>query len=94
MSDEEKKLHKYVKLISQHKFDEWARGKRSLADLVKDHHFLASIYKSKIEDVIHHHTPHEFLDIFEKERPDLDFGDEEQVEQRIREEMKEVERAL
>ncbi len=94
MSDEREKIHEYVNLISQNKFDQWARGETSLADLVKDHHFLASIYKPKIEHAIHHHTAHEFLDIFEEERPDIDFGDEEQIEERIKEEMKEVEKAL
>ncbi len=94
MSDEKEKLREYVKLIDQQQFDEWAKGKTSLADLVKDHHFLATIYKPKIEHAIHHHTPHEFLDMFEEERPDLDFGDEEQVEERIKQEMNEVERAL
>lgn len=94
MSDEEEKIHEYANMISQEQFDEWSKGRKSLADLVKHHHFLASLYKSKIENAIHHHTPHEFLDIFEEERPDLDFGDEEQVEERIEEEMEEVERAL
>ena len=94
MSDEEEKLHQYVKLISQHQFNKWAKGESSLADLVKDHHFLATIYKSKIEHAIHHHTAHEFLNIFEKERPDINFGDEEKVEKRIKKEMKEVESAL
>ncbi len=94
MSDERKKLHRYINLINQHKFDEWARGERSLADLVREHHFLASMYKSKIENAIHEHSPHEFLEIFEEERPDIDFGDEEEIEARIREEMKEIEKAL
>ncbi|MGM0405671.1 MAG: hypothetical protein ACQEQM_05975 [Thermoplasmatota archaeon] len=94
MSDQKEKLHKYVKLISQHKFDEWARGERSLADLIREHHFLATIYKSKIEKAIHQHTAHEFLEIFEDERPDLNFGDEKEVEQRIRTEMEEIENAL
>lgn len=94
MSDEEKKLHEYVKLINQHQFEDWAKGKTSLANLVEDHHFLAAMYKSKIEHAIHHHTPHEFLNIFEDERPDIDFDDEEQVEERIKEEMKKVEKAL
>lgn len=94
MSDEKEKLHEYVKLISQHQFNKWAKGESSLADLVKDHHFLATLYKSKIEHAIHQHTAHEFLNIFEEERLDIDFGDEEKVEKRIKKEMKEVERAL
>lgn len=94
MSDEKEKLHRYINLINQHKFDEWARGERSLADLVREHHFLASMYKSKIENAIHTHSPHEFLEIFEEERPDIDFGDEKQVEKRIQKEMKEIEHAL
>ncbi len=94
MSDERKKLHRYINLISQKNFDKWAKGERSLADLVREHHFLASLYQSKIEKAIHEHSPHDFLEIFEEERPDIDFGDEEKVEKRIKEEMKEIERAL
>ncbi len=94
MSDVEKKLHRYIKLINQDSFDEWAQGEKSLADLVKEHHFLATIYKSKIQKAIHQHTPHEFLEIFEKERPDIDFRSEDDIERRIREEMEEIERAL
>ncbi len=87
-------LHRYVNLISQENFDEWAKGNRSLADLVREHHFLASLYKSKIENAIHQHSPRDFLEIFEEERPDIDFGDEEVVLERIEEEMHEIERAL
>ncbi len=97
MSDEipeDEKLHRYVNLISQENFDEWAEGRRSLADLVREHHFLASLYKSKIENAIHQHTPHDFLRIFEEERPDIDFGEEEEVLERIEEEMYEIEEAL
>ncbi|MFW6141166.1 MAG: hypothetical protein ACOC53_01240 [Candidatus Saliniplasma sp.] len=94
MSDEKEKLRKYVKLVSQKKFNEWAKGERSLADLIREHHFLATIYKSKIDEAIHEHTPHQFLEIFEEERPDIDFGDEKQVEQRIRNEMDEIEKAI
>ncbi len=94
MSDEREKLHRYINLINQKNFDKWANGKRSLADLVREHHFLASMYQSKIENAIHKHSPHEFLEIFEEERPDIDFGNEEEVEKRIKEEMKEIESAL
>ncbi len=90
----EEDLHRYVNLISQKNFDEWAEGKRSLADLVREHHFLASLYKSKIENAIHEHSPRDFLNIFEEERPDIDFGNEEEVLKRIAEEMKEIEHAL
>ncbi len=87
-------LHRYINLINQDDFDKWAEGERSLADLVRQHHFLASLYKSKIEKAIHQHSPHEFLEIFEEERPDIDFRDEEDVEKRIQNEMKEIENAL
>lgn len=90
----EEELHRYINLINQEDFDKWAKGERSLADLVREHHFLASLYKSKIENAIHQHSPHEFLEIFEEERPDIDFRDEEDVEERIRKEMKEIEKAL
>ncbi|MFW6196957.1 MAG: hypothetical protein ACOC5D_06460 [Thermoplasmatota archaeon] len=94
MSDEEEKLKKYADMINQKQFEEWEEGKISIADLVKKHPFIASLYKSKIENAIHHHTAHQFLYLFEEERPDLDFGDEEEVEERIKEEIKEVESAL
>ncbi|MEF8874069.1 MAG: hypothetical protein V5A88_05290 [Candidatus Thermoplasmatota archaeon] len=87
-------LHRYVNLISQENFDEWAEGNRSLADLVREHHFLASLYKSKIENAIHQHSPRDFLEIFEEERPDIDFGDEDEVLDRIEDEMHEIEHAL
>ncbi|MFP3871616.1 MAG: hypothetical protein ACLFVL_01905 [Candidatus Aenigmatarchaeota archaeon] len=87
-------LHRYVNLISQDNFDEWAKGQRSLADLVREHHFLASLYKSKIENTIHQHDPEDFLEIFQEERPDIDFGDRQKVLDRIEEEMEEIEHAL
>lgn len=96
MSDkpDKEKLHRYINLISQENFDEWANGNRSLADLVREHHFMASLYKSKIEKTIHQHRPRDFLEIFREERPDIDFGNEEEVIARIEEEMEEVESAL
>lgn len=87
-------LERYINLINQGDFDDWAKGNRSLADLVREHHFLACLYKSKIENAIHEHSPHEFLEIFEEERPDIDFGEEKKVEQRIKREMNEIENAL
>ena len=80
--------------ISQEQYDDWIEGDYQLSDFVREHKFLAKMFKGRIMQAIEKHTPVQILQELRARRPDLEIRDKEKVIERIEEEIEEIKSML
>ncbi|MGM0404864.1 MAG: hypothetical protein ACQEQM_01815 [Thermoplasmatota archaeon] len=87
-------ISKFLENLDQEDYDRWVEGQSSICDLIEEHKITALLFKRKILNAIDEHEPQDLIQKFSEECPDIDIRNEDEVLERIEEELEDIKRVL